>query len=369
VAKPLIEASIATLGFSIKDVKVLLNAYAHFDHAGVGRFPRAREATRCALAQLPSPDETIVRIDDLSDPHESIRGEYASRRTGFRQRMSANDFHALVLAGEFDQRGRGFLRVAAPLVGGVDAICNLDGSACVRRALEGTAAHDMTGRALYHREAMGPWARRRGAHACNIIRLTDFTMRRSRTAALLGILLLVASSFVRAQSPAIEPELVLGLALQPDAVKDSAGGGYNFILLPVGPTAGVALRWMLGGGGGSSLGVRVEGAFFQLEERDITTIGTPLDQPESLGLLSATIEWRSPDRSSLPISIGAGATRALSTPRSGRMTTPILSIGILRHLTTHSDLRMAFNAAMRPIGRSWFQLPFAVSIHPTPVRP
>jgi len=31
---PLIIASIARLGFNIKDVKVLLNSHAHFDHAG-----------------------------------------------------------------------------------------------------------------------------------------------------------------------------------------------------------------------------------------------------------------------------------------------------------------------------------------------
>src|SRR5689334_1696963 len=31
---PLIIASIAKLGFNIKDVKVLLNSHAHFDHAG-----------------------------------------------------------------------------------------------------------------------------------------------------------------------------------------------------------------------------------------------------------------------------------------------------------------------------------------------
>ena len=44
---PLIEASIAKLGFNIKDVKVLLNSHAHFDHAG-----GLRELQRASGAQL-----------------------------------------------------------------------------------------------------------------------------------------------------------------------------------------------------------------------------------------------------------------------------------------------------------------------------
>lgn len=44
---PLIEASIAKLGFNIKDVKVLLNSHAHFDHAG-----GLRELQRTSGAQL-----------------------------------------------------------------------------------------------------------------------------------------------------------------------------------------------------------------------------------------------------------------------------------------------------------------------------
>jgi len=44
---PLIQASIAKLGFNIKDVKVLLNTHAHFDHAG-----GLRELQRASGAQL-----------------------------------------------------------------------------------------------------------------------------------------------------------------------------------------------------------------------------------------------------------------------------------------------------------------------------
>jgi len=187
-----------------------------------------------------------------------------------------------------------------------------------------------------------------------------------------SILVFVASLIVRrdvaAQSPAVEPELVLGLSLQPDAVKDHGRGGYNFTLFPIGPTAGGALRWRFRDG--SSLGARVDGAFFLLGQMSSTTGGparedsAPLDKPESLGLLTGVIEWRSSDRVPLPFSIGAGVTRAVSAPRTGRQTTPVVTLGVFRHLTKHTDARLGLSVATNPIGRSWFQLPVAIAIHP-----
>ncbi|HEY4133337.1 MAG TPA: subclass B3 metallo-beta-lactamase [Gemmatimonadaceae bacterium] len=61
---PLIIGSIAKLGFSIKDVKVLLNSHAHFDHAG-----GLRELQRASGAQLwiSEPDAPIIESGGASD--------------------------------------------------------------------------------------------------------------------------------------------------------------------------------------------------------------------------------------------------------------------------------------------------------------
>jgi len=186
-----------------------------------------------------------------------------------------------------------------------------------------------------------------------------------------SILVVIASIAVRrdvaAQSRAVEPELVLGLSLQPDAVKDHGRGGYNFTLFPIGPAAGGAVRWRFRGG--SSLAARVDGAFFLVGEMDRTGFDDPVDKPESLALLTGGIEWRSSDRVSLPFSIGAGVTRAISAPRTGRETTPVVTLGLFRHLTKHSDARAGLSVATNPIGRSWFQLPIGVAIHPADSSP
>jgi len=190
-------------------------------------------------------------------------------------------------------------------------------------------------------------------------------MRIAPSATLLFLMSSVVVPSLRAQSVdarGVEPEAVFGLSLQPDAVRDVGRGGYHFTLFPVGPDAGVSIRRRLRGG--SSLGVRIEAAFFLLGEMDITTIQTPVDKPASLGLLFAAVEWRSVDRTPLPVSIGVGLTRAVLAPRSGARTTPTVELGVFHRLTKHTDARLALNVLTDPIGRSWFQLPLGVSVHP-----
>src|SRR3954470_24980367 len=61
---PLIIGSIAKLGFNIKDVKVLLNSHAHFDHAGG---LRALQEASGAQLWVSEPDAPIVASGGAAD--------------------------------------------------------------------------------------------------------------------------------------------------------------------------------------------------------------------------------------------------------------------------------------------------------------
>lgn len=73
---PLIERNIEALGFKLKDVKLILNSHAHFDHAGgiaaLQKKSGAKVATSAHGAQVLR-DGTIGRDDPQFDPKQDLR--------------------------------------------------------------------------------------------------------------------------------------------------------------------------------------------------------------------------------------------------------------------------------------------------------
>lgn len=189
----------------------------------------------------------------------------------------------------------------------------------------------------------------------------------SRSLVIIGFFFLIARtpwSAASAQATATTVELSLGGALQPDAMQDLGRGGWHFTLFPIGPTIGGAIRQWLPAG--SSVAIRVDGSLFPLGEIHRTTlsVGSVTDSPGLLGLVTGALTWESSQNGRAPIYFGAGVAQAVSAPRSGRKTTPIVVTGITRRLTKTADGRVGINLSLRPIGRSWFQLPITVSLHP-----
>jgi metallo-beta-lactamase class B len=76
---PLIEKSIAELGFRVSDVKVLLNSHAHFDHAG--GLAALKKATRAKLVasrgdapalRAGNPEQPAVAVDRVIDDGDTV---------------------------------------------------------------------------------------------------------------------------------------------------------------------------------------------------------------------------------------------------------------------------------------------------------
>lgn len=79
---PLIESSIRSLGFSLRDVKLIVNSHAHYDHAGglnaLQRASGAEVATSAAGARAlrlggPTPDDPQVAYDGKFPPVSRVR--------------------------------------------------------------------------------------------------------------------------------------------------------------------------------------------------------------------------------------------------------------------------------------------------------
>jgi metallo-beta-lactamase class B len=75
---PLVEAGIAQLGFDVRDVKVLLNSHAHFDHAG-------------GLAQLQRDSGAQLYASD-ADADEMLRGGAGDPTLGWLSRIGIGTF-------------------------------------------------------------------------------------------------------------------------------------------------------------------------------------------------------------------------------------------------------------------------------------
>lgn len=76
---PLIEKSIAELGFRVRDVKILLNSHAHFDHAG--GLAALKKASRAELVasrgdapalRAGNPDQPAVAVDRVVNDGDSV---------------------------------------------------------------------------------------------------------------------------------------------------------------------------------------------------------------------------------------------------------------------------------------------------------
>lgn len=166
-----------------------------------------------------------------------------------------------------------------------------------------------------------------------------------------------------AQGSRNSPEVAVGLSAQPDAMRDHGRGGFHFTLLPIGPISGVGLRHQFEGG--SSVALRATGSLFLVAQRSITTVSAVNDKPASLVLTSGVVEWATSPQGRFQILLCGGSTHAPSMPRVGNATTPLGCAGISRRLSPTADLRATVDIVGRPIGRSWFQLPVAVSFHPS----
>ena len=180
-------------------------------------------------------------------------------------------------------------------------------------------------------------------------------------ARLLPVGLLTLATAATAQT--LRPEVFVGLAVQPDVKTEVGRGGTRFSLSPVGGTAGMALRYV--GRDGQSFGMRTGVAAFPIVQIKTITGFAVTDRPEELVLWSAVLEWSAPASSSRrwPPFVCAGVAHALSAPRTGHATTPTLGAGVRHWVASYAELRVGIDAALRPIGKSVFQIPFVVSFH------
>lgn len=70
---PQVEKNIASLGFKLSDVKILINSHAHFDHAG--GLAELKRATHASL-EVSAPDAALMARGGLGDPGYGDRFHY-----------------------------------------------------------------------------------------------------------------------------------------------------------------------------------------------------------------------------------------------------------------------------------------------------
>ncbi|MFL6671775.1 MAG: subclass B3 metallo-beta-lactamase [Massilia sp.] len=77
---PLIEKNIAALGFRIRDVKLIVNSHAHFDHAG--GIPALQRASGAVVAASPASAQGMKLGNNIeSDPQFTPRGDFSFPKT------------------------------------------------------------------------------------------------------------------------------------------------------------------------------------------------------------------------------------------------------------------------------------------------
>jgi hypothetical protein len=92
----------------------------------------------------------------------------------------------------------------------------------------------------------------------------------------------------------------------------------------------------------------------------------PRAYQRNLALSSVALEWspRGTDRGVVrPWFLSAGIAHCMASPRDCGQTVAMAGVGTTRRLGEHVQLRASLEIFARSIGKTYAQLPFAVSIH------
>lgn len=169
------------------------------------------------------------------------------------------------------------------------------------------------------------------------------------------------------QHASTRPELLFGIAAQPDGATDGAPGGNQVQLSPVGLVAGLAARHDDSRAG--ALGVSINVAVFPVIMRSVVTevsAGTLSGSPSTLTLGSVTLDWipATAVAKSWPVVFSVGAARTVDSPKSGTRGALVAGVGIVHRLTKHADLKVSMEILAPSIGKTFAELPLTVSFHP-----
>jgi hypothetical protein len=167
-----------------------------------------------------------------------------------------------------------------------------------------------------------------------------------------------------AQSNRASAVLSFGLAAQPDASNDASNLARQFELSPIGALIEAGARYTRSG---PEVGARARLTWFPVLGSQVTqSLSRPVtDSPDHLVLATllfdvATAKQHSHNRWIL----SAGVTKALLSPRDLDAAFT-LGAGVRRIFSQHIDLNASLEALFPPIGKTFLQLPVAISIHPT----
>jgi hypothetical protein len=171
-----------------------------------------------------------------------------------------------------------------------------------------------------------------------------------------------------AQHPRTGLEASLIVSMQTD-VGDKQVAGIekgHFTLSPVGILMGVGVRHH--SNETRAFGVTGDVAFFPL--LSLSTI-TPVSsagssRSGSLVLGAVSLQWAPRDvggNAAWPWFLSTGVTHAFDSPRPGTRTAFIGGLGILHHFKENADLKGSVEFLAPSIGRTFLQIPLAVSMH------
>ena len=144
-------------------------------------------------------------------------------------------------------------------------------------------------------------------------------------------------------------------------------GGSEFTLSPIGILLGFGMRHY--GNEMGAVGLRADVRFFPLlSATTITALNGdhPFFDLSSLVLGSASLEWAPHavrGNVAWPWFLSAGATHAFASPRAGTRGAFIGGLGFLHAFKDHADLRASIELLAPSIGKTFLQIPIAVSMH------
>jgi hypothetical protein len=108
------------------------------------------------LVFLPSPDQSIFGVSDVSNVSEAALDQDASRSVLLPERVSPDDENLPGAKRESDQRVGRFSRVTPALILGRNPVRNLHGLIRARRPLESALSYDALGDSMHEIEAQRP---------------------------------------------------------------------------------------------------------------------------------------------------------------------------------------------------------------------
>ena len=123
---------------------------------------RSRQYVGPSILSLPSPYQSVFRIDDFSDSLETAFGQYSRRGVRFRERVCSDYANLSVAKSVVDQRCCCFCCVTLALMLGSHAISNLDHAIRPGRSLEAAFANDTPVDSMHQHKAVNPGIYRGG---------------------------------------------------------------------------------------------------------------------------------------------------------------------------------------------------------------